>query len=492
MYEELTCFKAYDIRGEIDININEEIAYRVGRSVAQHFNSKSIVVGFDARKTSPDFAKAVGQGIMDAGSDLIDIGLAGTEEMYWAVSNFSASAGIMVTASHNPINYNGMKIVKSGSRPLDDNEDFKAIKNLAETEKWTKTDNKGSHLDYSDEARSDYVTKVMSFVNRNELKPLKIVINSGNGAAGPTFDAIEKKLNTNYPKIEFVRVDHIPDSTFPNGIPNPLLLENHHKTADIVKNAGADFGVAFDGDFDRCFFFDETGKFVPGEYLVGLLASIFLEKEQGATIVHDPRVIWNTQDIVSQKGGKAEQSKTGHAFIKQTMRKHEAVYGGEMSAHHYFRDFAYCDSGMIPWLLVAELVSIKNQSLGDLVKDRVSSFPSSGEINFKVKDADSSITSVLENYRTQAKTLDEMDGFSLTIDDWRFNLRKSNTEPLVRLNVESKGTSINLDEQVKKISKSIKISLIISRCYQKNNQKQFWIRNQYFYMFLFGKNNCFF
>ena len=456
MYEELTCFKAYDIRGEIDININEAIAYRVGRSVAQHFNSKSIVVGFDARETSPAFAKAVGQGIMDAGSNLIDIGLAGTEEMYWAVSNFSASAGIVVTASHNPINYNGMKIVKSGSRPLDDYEDFKAIKNLAETEKWTKTDNKGSHLDYSDQARSDYVTKVMSFVNRNELKPLKIVINSGNGAAGPTFDAIEKKLNTNYPKIEFVRVDHTPDSTFPNGIPNPLLPENHHKTADIVKNVGADFGVAFDGDFDRCFFFDETGKFVPGEYLVGLLASIFLEKEQGATIVHDPRVIWNTQDIVSQKGGKAEQSKTGHAFIKQTMRKHEAVYGGEMSAHHYFRDFAYCDSGMIPWLLVAELVSIKNQSLGDLVKDRVSSFPSSGEINFKVKDADSSITSVLENYRTQAKTLDKMDGFSLTIDDWRFNLRKSNTEPLVRLNVESKGTSINLDEQVKKISKLLK------------------------------------
>ena len=453
MYEELTCFKAYDIRGEIDININEAIAYRVGRSVAQHFNSKSIVVGFDARETSPAFAKAVGQGIMDAGSNLIDIGLAGTEEMYWAVSNFSASAGIVVTASHNPINYNGMKIVKSGSRPLNDNEDFKAIKNLAETEKWAKTDNKGSHLDYSNQARSDYVTKVLSFVNRNKLKPLKIVINSGNGAAGPTFDAIEKKLNTNNPKIEFVRVDHTPDSTFPNGIPNPLLTENHHKTADIVKNVGADFGVAFDGDFDRCFFFDETGKFVPGEYLVGLLASIFLEKEQGATIVHDPRVIWNTQDIVSQKGGKAEQSKTGHAFIKQTMRKHEAVYGGEMSAHHYFRDFAYCDSGMIPWLLVAELVSIKNQSLGDLVKDRVSSFPSSGEINFKVKDADNSISSVLENYQSQAKTLDKTDGFSLIIDDWRFNLRKSNTEPLVRLNIESKGTSINLDDQVKKISK---------------------------------------
>ena len=457
MQKELTCFKAYDIRGEININIDEAIAYRIGRSVAQHFNAKSIVVAFDARETSPAFSKAVGLGIMDTGSDLIDIGLSGTEEMYWAVSNFSACAGIVVTASHNPINYNGMKIVKSGSKPLDDDEDFLAIKSLAESQNWTGVKKKGSSLDLSNEARAAYVSKTLSFVDINAFKPLKIVVNSGNGAAGPTFDAIEKRLNNNNTQIEFVRVDHNPDSTFPNGIPNPLLPENHHKTADIVKDVGADFGVAFDGDFDRCFFFDETGEFIPGEYLVGLFASIFLAKEPGSTIVHDPRVIWNTQDIVSQKGGKAEQSKTGHAFIKQTMRKHEAIYGGEMSAHHYFRDFAYCDSGMIPWLLIAELISLKGKSLGDLVKDRVSAYPSSGEINFTVKDANSSISSVLENFKSQSKVLDEMDGYSLAFDNWRFNLRKSNTEPLVRLNIESSGPIINLESKVKEISELLNL-----------------------------------
>jgi phosphomannomutase len=394
---------------------------------------------------------------MDAGSDLIDIGLSGTEEMYWAVSNFSACAGIVVTASHNPINYNGMKIVKSGSKPLDDDEDFLAIKSLAESQNWTGVKKKGSSLDLSNEARAAYVSKTLSFVDINAFKPLKIVVNSGNGAAGPTFDAIEKRLNNNNTQIEFVRVDHNPDSTFPNGIPNPLLPENHHKTADVVKNVGADFGVAFDGDFDRCFFFDETGEFIPGEYLVGLFASIFLAKEPGSTIVHDPRVIWNTQDIVSQKGGKAEQSKTGHAFIKQTMRKHEAIYGGEMSAHHYFRDFAYCDSGMIPWLLIAELISLKGKSLGDLVKDRVLAYPSSGEINFTVKDANSSISSVLENFKSQSKVLDEMDGYSLAFDNWRFNLRKSNTEPLVRLNIESCGPIINLESKVKEISELLNL-----------------------------------
>ena len=457
MQKELTCFKAYDIRGEININIDEAIAYRIGRSVAQHFNAKSIVVAFDARETSPAFSKAVGLGIMDSGSDLIDIGLSGTEEMYWAVSNFSACAGIVVTASHNPINYNGMKIVKPGSKPLDDDEDFLAIKSLAESQNWTGVKKKGSSLDLSNEARAAYVSKTLSFVDINAFKPLKIVVNSGNGAAGPTFDAIEKRLNNNNTQIEFVRVDHNPDSTFPNGIPNPLLPENHHKTADIVKNVGADFGVAFDGDFDRCFFFDETGEFIPGEYLVGLFASIFLAKEPGSTIVHDPRVIWNTQDIVSQKGGKAEQSKTGHAFIKQTMRKHEAIYGGEMSAHHYFRDFAYCDSGMIPWLLIAELISLKGKSLGDLVKDRVSAYPSSGEINFTVKDANSSISLVLENFESQPKVLDEMDGYSLAFDNWRFNLRKSNTEPLVRLNIESRGPIINLESKVKEISELLNL-----------------------------------
>ena len=294
--------------------------------------------------------------------------------------------------------------------------------------------------------------RVLSFVDVTALRPLKIVVNSGNGAAGPTFDALNERLMELGSPLEFLRVHHAPDATFPNGIPNPLLPENHRATGDVVKAENADFGVAFDGDFDRCFFFDEAGQFVPGEYFVGLLASVFVEKEAGATIVHDPRVIWNTQDSVTQKGGIAVQSKTGHAFIKQTMRDHEAVYGGEMSAHNYFRDFAYCDSGMIPWLLIAELVSRSGRSLGSWVKDRFTAFPSSGEINFNVADVGKAIETVLSDYRADALTIDETDGVSLTFDDWRFNVRRSNTEPLVRLNVESKGEAETLEAHVSTIA----------------------------------------
>ena len=449
---ELTCFKAYDIRGEIGVNIDENIAYRIGRSVAQHFSAKSIVIGFDARETSPAFAAAASHGARDAGADVINIGMAGTEEMYWAVTEFSACAGIEVTASHNPINYNGMKIVKSQSRPLDDADDFQVIKSLAGSKEWLGVGETGRELDRSDEARMAYVDRVLSFFDVKALRPLKIVINSGNGAAGPTFDAIAERLLELGAPLEFICVHHVPDATFPNGIPNPLLRENHAATADVVKAEGADFGVAFDGDFDRCFFFDETGQFVPGEYVVGLLATIFLEKEAGAKIVHDPRVIWNTQDIVSEKGGVAVQSKTGHAFIKQTMRSHEAVYGGEMSAHHYFRDFAYCDSGMIPWLLIAELVSRSGRSLGDWVKDRFGAFPSSGEINFRVEDVGASIARVVQAYEDRAILVDETDGVSLAFEDWRFNLRRSNTEPLVRLNVEGKGNADALSAHVSAIA----------------------------------------
>ena len=449
---DLSCFKAYDIRGEIGVNIDEGVAYRVGRAVAQHLGATSVVIGFDARETSPAFAAAASQGVRDAGSDVINIGMAGTEEMYWAVTEFGACAGIEVTASHNPIHYNGMKIVKSQSQPLEDVGDFQAIKALASSQAWSDVTDVGRELERSEAARQAYVGRVLSFVNLPALRPLKIVVNSGNGAAGPSFDAIAERLRGSGAPLEFVRVHHTPDATFPNGIPNPLLPENHAATADVVLSEGADFGVAFDGDFDRCFFFDEAGQFVPGEYVVGLLASIFLEKEAGAKIVHDPRVVWNTQDIVAQKGGIAVQSKTGHAFIKQTMRSREAVYGGEMSAHHYFRDFAYCDSGMIPWLLIAELVSRSGRSLADWVKDRYAAFPSSGEINFTVSDAGVAIENVLSAYRADALSLDETDGVSLAFEDWRFNLRCSNTEPLVRLNVEGKGNADALGAHVSAIA----------------------------------------
>ena len=448
----LACFKAYDIRGEIGVNIDEDTAYRIGRAVAQHLGAKSVVIGFDARETSPAFAAASSKGARDAGADVFKIGMAGTEEMYWAVTEFGACAGIEVTASHNPINYNGMKIVKSASQPLDDAADFQVIKALAGSQEWLSVAETGKELDRSDEARKAYVDRVLSFVDVKALQPLKIVVNSGNGAAGPTFDAIAEQLIEPGAPLEFIRVHHVPDATFPNGIPNPLLPENHSATADVVKAEKADFGVAFDGDFDRCFFFDETGQFVPGEYVVGLLASIFLEKDAGAKIVHDPRVIWNTQDIVGQKGGIAIQSKTGHAFIKQVMRSQKAVYGGEMSAHHYFRDFAYCDSGMIPWVLIAELVSRSGRSLGDWVRDRFSAFPSSGEMNFKVDGAGKAIENVLSAYRSDALSIDKTDGVSLAFENWRFNLRRSNTEPLVRLNVEGKGNADALDAYIGQIA----------------------------------------
>jgi phosphomannomutase len=452
---ELTCFKAYDIRGELGIDIDTQIAYRIGRAVAQHFNAKSVVVGRDARETSPEFADAVSSGIMDAGADVLDIGLSGTEEMYWAVTEFKADAGIIVTASHNPINYNGMKIVKSASRPLDDEVDFKVIKKLSEDEAWSKNNSNGTRSDIAEKARVKYVKQVVSFIETKKIKPLKIVVNCGNGAAGPTFDAIAKSLLEEGAPLEFIRVHHEPDDTFPNGIPNPLLVENRPATANAVISEGADLGVAFDGDFDRCFFFDETGAFIGGEYVLSLLATSFLDKNPGSNIIHDPRVIWNVQDIVTSKGGKAIQSKTGHAFIKQAMRQTEAIYGGEMSAHHYFKDFAYCDSGMVPWLLIMELLSTSGMPLSALVKSQFEAFPSSGENNFTVEDADVAIETVLQKYKPDALSIDDTDGVSLSFDNWRFNLRKSNNEPLVRLNIEARGNAVDINQKLEDIKSLI-------------------------------------
>ena len=451
----LTCFKAYDIRGELGVDIDVSIACRIGRAVAQHFNAKSIVIGRDARQTSPEFAEAVSKGVMDAGADVLDIGLSGTEEMYWAVTEFKADAGIIITASHNPINYNGMKIVKSASRPLDDKADFKVIKKLAEDEAWRENKSQGTRSDTAAKARVKYVKQVVSFIEIPKLKPLKIVINCGNGAAGPTFDAIANSLLEEGAPLEFMRVHHEPDYTFPNGIPNPLLVENRPATAHAIISEGADLGVAFDGDFDRCFFFDETGTFIGGEYVLSLLATSFLDKQPGSNIIHDPRVIWNVQDIVTSKGGKAIQSKTGHAFIKQSMRQTGAIYGGEMSAHHYFKDFAYCDSGMVPWLLIIELLSTSGMPLSKLVKEQFEAFPSSGENNFTVQDADAAIETVLQKYKPDALSIDETDGVSLAFENWRFNLRKSNNEPLVRLNIEARGNAIDINQKLEDIKRLI-------------------------------------
>lgn len=451
----LTCFKAYDIRGKLGEEINEDIAYRIGRATAQLQNAKTVAVGFDARATSPDLAGAVAKGICDAGADVLDIGLAGTEEIYASVSEFDACAGIEVTASHNPIEYNGMKIVGRSSKPLSDDE-FGRIKNLAEEITFSQSQEMGAVLNKKEVARAAYIEKVLRFVGCSNLKPLKIVINSGNGAAGATVDAINKKLEEKGVKTNFVFLQHDTDPTFPNGIPNPLLTENRSSTANAVVSERADFGVAFDGDFDRCFFFDHLGSFIPGEYIVGLLAEIFLNKEKGATIIHDPRVIWNTIDVVGKSGGKAVASKTGHAFVKAAMRARDAIYGGEMSAHHYFRDFAYCDSGIIPWLVVWEHLSTSNFSLSDVISEQKNRFPSSGELNFTVSNAKRCIEIVQSQFASSAASIDYLDGLSMTFDTWRFNLRKSNTEPLVRLNVETKGDYVLLQEKTEELKKLIK------------------------------------
>ena len=450
----LTCFKSYDVRGKIGDELNPEIAYRIGRATAETLAAKTLVLGFDARKTSAALANSITLGVCEAGADVIQIGLAGTEEMYAAVSAFNASGGIEVTASHNPIDYNGMKIVKHGSQPLSANE-FARIQHIAEENKFSLPQSNGSIIEKKSEARESYIEKIIAFIRPENLKPLKIVINSGNGAAGPTVEALNNKLKQIGLKTNFVYVHHDPNPLFPNGIPNPILEENRFSTTKAIIEEKADFGVAFDGDFDRCFLFDNLGNFVPGEYLVGLLAEVFLKKEKGATIVHDPRVIWNTTDVISNCEGQAFVSKTGHAYVKAVMRSAGAIYGGEMSAHHYFRDFAYCDSGMIPWLMIWELLSSRNQDLKTLIADRKCSFPSSGEINFTVHEASKCLQGVKRFYLAKALTINELDGLSMSFGNWRFNLRQSNTEPLVRLNVETKGNKILLLEKTEELRKFI-------------------------------------
>lgn len=445
----LTCFKAYDIRGKLGIDLDEGIAYRIARGFARALTARKVVLGRDIRASSEALAAAVARALVDEGCEVLDLGLSGTEEMYFATTHFGADGGICVTASHNPMDYNGMKMVRAGSAPLDAATGLSTIKALAEANDFGPAKPGGSVSDVAVEARAAYVDRILSFVDVEALKPLKIVVNAGNGAAGPTFDAIEAALAAKGAPLSIVRMHHTPDGTFPNGIPNPLLVENRPATADVVVAEGADMGVAWDGDFDRCFFFDHEGGFVDGEYVVGLLAEVFLTKEPGAKVIHDPRVIWNTQDVVGRAGGEAVQSRTGHAFIKQSMRDHNAVYGGEMSAHHYFRDFVYCDSGMIPWVVMAELVSRQGR-LSDLVAARRAAYPSSGEINFHPADPKAAIAAVRAVYEPQARAIDQTDGISLDMGDWRFNLRSSNTEPVVRLNVESRG--IALDEHLAAIS----------------------------------------
>lgn len=444
----LPCFKAYDIRGRVPDELNADIAYRLGAAYARRFSSKRVAVGRDVRHSSPELLNALAHGLVAGGAEVLDIGLGGTEEIYFAAFQPGIDGGIMVTASHNPIDYNGMKLVRGGARPISGDSGLRDLE--ADVAASTAKAPAGAAKMKSWNSRPDYVQHLLGYVDAKKLKPLTIVVNAGNGGAGLVVDALEPHL-----PLRFVKVHHQPDGSFPNGIPNPLLPENRAATAEAVKQHKADFGVAWDGDFDRCFLFDEHGGFIEGYYIVGLLAQALLKRHPGEKIIHDPRLTWNTVDVVRAAGGVPVQSKTGHAFIKERMRAENAVYGGEMSAHHYFRDFAYCDNGMIPWLLTAALISETGQTLSSLVAERMKKFPASGEINRKVADVRATIARIEAAYAAQAKAVDRTDGLSLEYPEWRFNLRGSNTEPVLRLNVESRGDAALMEAKTAEILERI-------------------------------------
>ncbi|HEX6927952.1 MAG TPA: phosphomannomutase [Gammaproteobacteria bacterium] len=425
-------FKAYDVRGRVPEMLDEQTAFRIGWAFARYLDARRLVIGGDVRDSSESLMRAVALGMEAAGAEVSSIGLCGTEEVYFATFHYGFDGGLMVTASHNPMGWNGMKFVGENARPLSGDEGLDEVRALcAEApEPALRNEPAIQHLSHRDEL----VEHLLSYVDVAKLKPLKLVANPGNGTAGPLMDAVCAKL-----PVELVRVHFEPDSRFPNGIPNPLLPENRAATANAVRDSGADFGIAWDGDFDRCFLFDENGEFIEGYYMVGLLAEAMLRRYPGENIVCEPRLTWNTLEMVKNAGGHCVQTKAGHAFIKATMRRENAIYGGEMSAHHYFRDFAYCDSGMIPWLLIAALVSETGKPLSALVSERIAAFPCSGEINRTVADADAVIAAVEKAYLPRAARVERLDGLGMEFADWRFNLRKSNTEPLLRLNVESRG-----------------------------------------------------
>ncbi|MFA0156781.1 phosphomannomutase CpsG [Vibrio sp. 10N.261.46.A3] len=451
---DLSCFKNNDIRGVIGKQINEPLAYLLGKAFGEYVLSATpetpfdglaqVVIGRDNRETSLSLQEAMTKGLIESGITVIDLGMTGTEEVYFATRHLKAIGGIQITASHNPINYNGMKLVGVDASPISKDNGLDQIKQRIEAlEQEPVSDLPISHVQPSDSCRTasilaPYVEHLLSYITPSKLSPMKIVVNVGNGVAGHVIDDLEKRFNELNAPITFIKVHHSPDGKFPNGIPNPLIKENQIATHDAVLAHSADLGIAWDGDFDRCFFFDEKGNYIEGYYIVGLLAEAFLVKQPNATVLHDMRMTWNTIEVAKTHGGKAIGIKAGHALIKEKMRETNAVYGGEMSAHHYFRDFGYCDSGMIPWLLVIELMSKTQQSLHQLTSTSIDRFPSSGEINRRVSDPEQVMACVLSHYRDNAVEIDHTDGISMNMDSWRFNLRKSNTEPLIRLNVETK------------------------------------------------------
>ena len=449
MGTKISCFKAYDVRGQIPSELNEEVAFKIGVGIASYFSTKTVVIGYDIRPSSLKILEALAKGIQSQQSEVISIGLCGTEEIYFATNHLDSDAGVMITASHNPADYNGLKIVGKGAKPVSMDSGLGEIKSIAESASYDESiDLKLKEINI----REQYLDKILSFVNPDNIQPMHIVTNAGNGCAGPVIDALESRL-----PVTFKKIQNEPDGLFPNGIPNPLLVENRQVTSSAVIEHKADLGIAWDGDFDRCFFFDANGLFIENYYLIGLLSEQLLKGNPNDHIVHDPRLVWNTREEVRRCGGIPDMSKAGHSFIKEVMRANQAVYGGEMSGHHYFRDFYYSDSGMIPWLLLLEKISHSGQTLTDLVSERIERFPVSGEINTEVKSPKILLEKIKEHYLPFDPIIDDIDGYSFEFPDWRFNLRMSNTEPLVRLNVESRADQKLMQEKTEEILKLINL-----------------------------------
>lgn len=436
-------FKAYDIRGKVPGELNAELAYKVGRAVVTYLDAKLIVIGHDVRESSEELSAALADGITDAGADVIDLGLCGTEMIYFATPYVDADSGVMITASHNPPEYNGLKFVKKGSVPMGYDSGLSEVEKMIIEDNLGPVANKKGSVSTKD-VMKEFVERLRTFYKAENIKPLKVVVNAGNGCAGPAIDALEPYL-----PVEMIKVHHEPDSSFPNGVPNPLLPDRRKPTIDAIIEHKADLGVAWDGDYDRCFFFDEEGNFIEGYYIVGLLAKSILKKNPGEKIVHDPRLTWNTVKEVEAANGEAVQSKSGHAFIKQKMREVNAIYGGEMSAHHYFRDNYYSDSGMIPYVLLLELMSVEGKKMSELVNEMIASYPCSGEINTTLDDPQAKLEEIKAKYKDGK--VEYTDGVSVEYDTWRFNVRLSNTEPLIRLNVESKSDTALMEEKTKEL-----------------------------------------
>lgn len=447
--QKLEAFKAYDIRGKVPSELNSDLAYKVGRAYSKLIGAKKIVIGHDVRESSEEISNALANGLMESGVDVIDIGLCGTEMIYFSTPFLNADGGIMITASHNPPEYNGMKFVKRDSVPVGYSSGLNEVEKMILNDQFDPISSIRGNYNKID-VMNDFINNLKKFFQSDKIKPFTVVVNAGNGCAGLALDALEPYL-----PINMIKIFNEPNSQFPNGVPNPLLPENRKPTIDAIKNNNADLGVAWDGDYDRCFFFDENGNFIEGYYIVGLLAKSILINNPGERIVHDPRLVWNTLDIVKKYGGVAVQSVSGHAFIKEKMREVNSIYGGEMSAHHYFRDNAYSDSGMIPFLLILQLMSEENKKMSELVGEMILNYPCSGEINSTIENPKAKLEEI-EKIFSDGK-IDKTDGLSVEYDNWRFNLRMSNTEPIIRLNVESRADENLMREKTEELLKIIRV-----------------------------------